>query len=292
MLSLLLPLSSFSLFLFFISSSIPTCLSEDDEAYTKCAPLQFPCGNNNYEIRYPFGVGDDRPSYCSYPGYNLTCTDDNLYAVALTNNFTIQNIIYSTNVLHIVDPDFTSGGCPLPSRNSTIGSFTFSYITQILRERNVSSTTFDLFPFNYTKEVLNVTLYVSCTVPLTESVMSIYYLHELPCLTRGGNYSYFTLQPPTVSEGLAICGSPVIIPLLKSAADRLLGDGGANFGAVLESGFDVQWMVGTSWCEGCENSGGRCGYNESNPLEATCFCRDGKQVATCPSSKSLLFSLL
>ncbi|RWR72234.1 LEAF RUST 10 DISEASE-RESISTANCE LOCUS RECEPTOR-LIKE PROTEIN KINASE-like protein 2.1 isoform X2 [Cinnamomum micranthum f. kanehirae] len=277
----MLPLPSFLFFVFFfIFSSIPTCLSEDDEAYTKCAPLQFRCGNNSYEIRYPFGVDvHDRPSYCSYPGYNLTCTDDNLYAEALTNNFIIQNISYSTNVLHVVDADFTSGGCPMPSRNSTIDSFTFSYINRVLRQTNVSNSTIDLFPFNYTNEVLNVTLYVSCTGPLTDLVISSYDLHELPCLTRDGNYTYFTLQPPTVSEGLAICSSPVIIPLLKSAANRLVGDGGANFGAVLESGFDVQWMVGTKWCAECVSSGGRCGFDESNPMEATCFCRDGKKIS-------------
>ncbi|RWR72235.1 LEAF RUST 10 DISEASE-RESISTANCE LOCUS RECEPTOR-LIKE PROTEIN KINASE-like protein 2.1 [Cinnamomum micranthum f. kanehirae] len=283
----MLPLPSFLFFVFFfIFSSIPTCLSEDDEAYTKCAPLQFPCGNNSYEIRYPFRVDvPDRPSYCSYPGYNLTCTKDgNLYADALSDNFIIQNITYSTNVLHVVDADFTSGGCPLPSRNSTIDSFTFSYINRVLRQKNVSNPAIDLFPFNYTNEVLNVTLYVSCTGPLTDLVISSYFLHELPCLTRGGNYAYFTLQPPTVSEGLAICSGPVIIPLLKSAANRLLGDGGANFGAVLESGFDVQWMVATKWCAECVSSGGRCGYDESNPIESTCFCRDGNQNAKCPSS--------
>lgn len=154
------------------------------------------------------------------------------------------------------------------------------------------SSTVYVLPFNYTNEVLNVTLYINCTVPLADWEISSHDLHRLPCLTSTSNYAYFALQPPIVYEGLEKCSGTVIIPLLKSAANRLLGDGAENFGAVLESGFDVQWMVGTSWCEGCENSGGRCGYNESNPLEATCFCRDGKQVATCPSSKSLLFSLL
>ncbi|KAJ8642928.1 hypothetical protein MRB53_004676 [Persea americana] len=297
MLSLLLPPSSLSLFLsfFLIFSSIPTCLSEDDEAFTKCAPLPFRCGNNSYDIRYPFGVDDpNRPNYCSYPGHNLTCTDDgDLFANALSDNFIIQDINYSANVLHVVDADLTSGGCPLPSRNSTIGSFIFSYMNQVLKETGAPSSTIDLFPFNYTNEVMNVTLYVSCTAPLTEMVISSYYLHQLPCLTNGaGNYAYFTLQQLIVFERLAICSGPVIIPLLKSAADKLWQDGGANFGDALERGFDVQWMVGTEWCAECESSGGRCGYNESNPIEATCFCRDGKQIARCPSSKSLLFSIL
>ena len=57
-------------------------------------------------------------------------------------------------------------------------------------------------------------------------------------------------------EGLAICSGPVIIPLLRSAANRLLGDGGENFGDVLESEFDVEWMVGTKWRAECVSSGG------------------------------------
>ncbi|XXG45374.1 hypothetical protein AAC387_Pa02g0474 [Persea americana] len=177
---------------------------------------------------------------------------------ALSDNFTIKNINYSTNVLHVVDADFTSGGCPLPSSNSTIGSFTFICINQT----DVPSSTIDLFPFNYTNEVLNVTLFVNCTVPLAGL------------------------------EGLAICSGPVIIPLLRSAANRLLGDGGENFGDVLDNGFDVEWMVGTRWCAECVRSGGLCGYDESNPIQFTCFCRDGKQSSTCSSAYSAVGALL
>ncbi|KAJ8642917.1 hypothetical protein MRB53_004665 [Persea americana] len=156
----------------------------------------------------------------------------------LSDDFTIKNINYSTNVLHVVDADFTSGGCPLPLSNSTSGSFTFSYINQT----DVPSSTIDLFPFNYTNEVLNVTLFVNCAVPLVG--------------LGAGNYAYVTLQQLIVLEGLAICSGPVIIPLLRSAANRLLGDGGENFGDVLESGFDVEWMVGTKWRAECVSSGG------------------------------------
>lgn len=49
-----------------------------------------------------------------------------------------------------------------------------------------------------------------------------------------------------------------------------------SYGDVLKMGFLLNWN--TDHCDGCEISGGRCGF-ENN--EFVCFCLDGPHQRTC-----------
>ncbi|KAJ6370423.1 hypothetical protein OIU76_028658 [Salix suchowensis] len=35
------------------------------------------CGNDGPDIRFPFRIKDEQPDHCGYPGFDLSCSDDN-----------------------------------------------------------------------------------------------------------------------------------------------------------------------------------------------------------------------
>ncbi|XP_077244671.1 LEAF RUST 10 DISEASE-RESISTANCE LOCUS RECEPTOR-LIKE PROTEIN KINASE-like 1.2 isoform X8 [Tasmannia lanceolata] len=249
------PLTSRLLFFPLLFFMPQTLLSQDDERYTECAPTQFNCGVL-YQISYPFWV-DGRSVNCSYPAYNLTCDVDTLVTKIGSETYEVNGIDYENQVLTIVARDLIGKSCPLPSDNTTL----------------------DFSLFQYSPGSLNVTLYYNCSSTIQNGNPEGF--RSVTCFSSNGNYAYYTISivPLEIANLFRNCRLSVI-PMLSTAVDRIVEDSGSLVD-VLAEGFNVTWNAGDLWCNECVGSGGRCGYDPTDPNAIPCFCKDGPHLGWC-----------
>ncbi|KAL6007570.1 hypothetical protein ACLOJK_033068 [Asimina triloba] len=250
--NLLLPslLSFFCLFLAFYA--LPSSCQDDFYLYTECAPFSYRCGTETYDIRYPFLVVE-RSQSCGFPGYRFECTENTLTTNISSVLYNVKSIDYQSNILTVSRRDFTGQTCP------------------------VESTMTESMYYNVSSEVQNLTLYYGCP---RVAISSGFY--QLPCFNESDLFAYFTFETGlgVPAAGFVDCETSVM-QILASEEDRLKEEPSA-FAQVLEQGFNVMWIMGAQWCKQCVDSGGRCGYVETQYAEPTCFCRDDIHVTPCP----------
>eukprot|EP00268_Persea_americana_P055830 TRINITY_DN6525_c0_g1_i5.p1 TRINITY_DN6525_c0_g1~~TRINITY_DN6525_c0_g1_i5.p1 ORF type:complete len:663 (+),score=67.83 TRINITY_DN6525_c0_g1_i5:145-2133(+) len=243
-----------SLFLI-IFLTISLSQGDSNEEYQMCAPSKFDCGSFT-NITYPFWV-KDRPLNCSYPGFNLTCNDNSTEIKIGSKTYQVKAIDYVNQVVTIVDTDVIGENCPPPA----------------------SSSTLDFSLFAYTTNDYNLTIY-NCPHGGQDP-----YLHVLPCLSNGSNYSYYKVdQGPSLMKPdpymFGTCTVSVFTILDSSAAN--LGENLTNFGGAMKEGFNVSWVVDSGKCRDCVISGGNCGHNANQPDQPVCYCSGEVYQGTCP----------
>ncbi|XP_021302680.1 LEAF RUST 10 DISEASE-RESISTANCE LOCUS RECEPTOR-LIKE PROTEIN KINASE-like 1.2 isoform X2 [Sorghum bicolor] len=246
-------------------TSLPQCEPQPDDRYSSCTPTPYSCGSVQFDVGYPLSVdgGADRPDYCSFPGYRLSCTSTNGSSkLLITMNppaggawtFQVTGVDYENRLLTLVDQGLAQQTCLQPYRNTTIDGALFAYTDR------------DQF----------LTVYVNCSggggsLPLVVDVLS--------CLSGGTSY-YSTDNGTVAPDLLGTCSSTLVVPYNSSMAAAA---GSSGLGNAVRGGFAARWTAGAGWCRDCENSGGRCGYNSTSPTDHTCYCSDGTVIGACSS---------
>ncbi|XP_049351528.1 putative RING-H2 finger protein ATL21A [Solanum verrucosum] len=70
-------------------------------------PLDSICGNNRFDIRFPFGLqGPQNLQHCTYPGFNLKCNHQGRGILNLpgAGDFYVRDINYLTQEIQLYDP--------------------------------------------------------------------------------------------------------------------------------------------------------------------------------------------
>ncbi|TVT96760.1 hypothetical protein EJB05_58033, partial [Eragrostis curvula] len=225
--------------------------------YSNCTPTPYQCGSLKFDIGYPFAVnGVDRPDYCSFPGFRLSCTDGMLLINMKSGPFEVTSVDYDNHLLTVIDRSLVEQTCLQPYHNTTIDDAMFMYTDR------------DLF----------LTVYINCSAKSS----SLPFAYDLFSCLSGGR-SYYRLDNGLVApDVLGSCSSTLVLPYNSTMAGSLAA-GNSSLGDAIKGGFAVQWKEGVGWCGDCKNSGGTCGQNISYPGDHTCFCPDGPSIGSCSS---------
>ena len=89
------------------------------------------CGDGGPTIRFPFWLKDQQPEHCGFPGFELSCTEDNQTMLELPHSVKlyVKDIHYIDQQIGLYDPD----GCIDPRQ---------------LRIPDLTSSPFDFFGMN------------------------------------------------------------------------------------------------------------------------------------------------
>ncbi|KAL3375294.1 hypothetical protein AABB24_006668 [Solanum stoloniferum] len=232
-----------SLFFSFVRSSA----NNDTSSYAFCPKST--C--NGVEISYPFWRLDNynasAPQYCGYPGFGINCSKNQpLPIIYLPGDaFYVKSIDYKSYSLALVDADVFNETCPRARHNLTL----------------------EKLPFKFSDSALELTFYFDCTEPLPDSLPA-------ECLKSSGNRTYFYVgeTEPDDLNWFGICEEKVVATV-KERRRFQNNDWIRGFGAAMGEGFVLDWWS-ASECGQCEESDGRCGYNNSTH-NLLCYCRDG-----------------
>ncbi|KAK1324848.1 hypothetical protein QJS10_CPA01g01490 [Acorus calamus] len=256
---------SFSILL--LSFFIPPCLSQTNHQYERCSPIPFNCGKFSFNVTYPFSI-DGSQSGCSYPGLHLACTSDNFTQLWISNtSYQVMNIDYQKQILTIADLTYTNKDCPLPPGNTSL----------------------DVSLFEYTGDDRNVSFYYCSNI---DEFYSMPYggndfIHRFSCYpnTGLGDYYYTIYELPLLQQANFTCSVFFRVPVYASFVNDLTNTteekGLVTLKEALSVGFDVAWIPGKGWCNGCVQSGGRCGYDLRKPNDPLCYCPNHSYPTSC-----------
>ena len=181
-------------------------------------------------------MGGDRPDYCGFPEFKLTCRD-NEYPIISSEEleFHVLNIDQSHYIMTIARLDLLNSPCPSTPK--------------------FVNTTLDFNNFDYQPTDQNLTLFYDCP----SEVSGLDGAKNFSCgLDNTANY--FVNESFTgIDELFEKCHRHIRVPVLGSTA---LINESLGLQKVLNQGFDVDYH--NSWaitCLGCEASGGTCGFN-------------------------------
>ncbi|KAK1327019.1 hypothetical protein QJS10_CPA01g01500 [Acorus calamus] len=155
---------------------------------------------------------------------------------------------------------------------------------------------FDSSLFNYTGNDFIVSFF-HCTGQDVGDHPVFY--HVPPCNQTNHYYTMFLID--TISESYALryvygfhtfnCSFEYQFPVHASYVNDLT-DNATEYNRVvtlkeaLQEGFDLAWIPGKGWCNGCVRSGGRCGYDERKPNDTLCLCPNNSYATSCPLIKA------
>ena len=242
-----------SLFISILSHAFPKYVCGIDFRYATCNS-SVECGRLG-KIHYPFWVNGSQPWYCGHPWFGLFCHKDEATMWILSEFFHVIDMDSSTQTLKIArihEPSTGSISCPYFNRNMD-----------------------QIASFSYTSDVEIISVLHDC--PLIKGLSS----YKYPCavVNNKQSHSYFVANTSLASRYRSRCGYSVLLPVLASAAEGL-AKGSLDVGLALSKGFEVKWTANETQCEGCMESGGRCGY-DWNLNTPSCFCRDRPYPESC-----------
>ncbi|XP_055825780.1 LEAF RUST 10 DISEASE-RESISTANCE LOCUS RECEPTOR-LIKE PROTEIN KINASE-like 1.2 isoform X2 [Solanum dulcamara] len=253
--------SSFFFFYFFVSlffSFARSSANNDTSSYANCPNST--C--NGVDISYPFWRLDSYnasvPQYCGYPGFGINCSKDQPHPIINLpgDAYYVKNIDYKSYSLTLVDKDVFEVQCPRARHNLTL----------------------EKLPLKNSVSDLELTFYFNCTKPLANSLPA-------ECLKSNGNMSYFYVggNQPAGLDWFGICEEKVVATVTEKRSFRN-DDWIKGFGEAMGEGFVLDWRTALE-CGQCEESDGRCGYNNSTH-NVLCYCRDGTvKVKQCKGNK-------
>ncbi|KAJ9181803.1 hypothetical protein P3X46_005857 [Hevea brasiliensis] len=215
----------------------------------------FDCGNGII-IGYPFWHQNQQLEHCGYPGFNLSCNDQNpMLRLSDDYLYPIKDINYSNKSLTLFAyPSLNSAPCP-----------------KITHDIALNTTPHPLFNSLGNKVVhffYNCTLYPPS-------------LPHIRCLEYGAKRS-FVFKEGAIPEfdWDRYCASIVALPVIDEAVDH--GDLVKGLGKVLQKGFKLTWnQAADEVCQSCEASGGFCSYRKGQPKNFFCICSNGRQSFNC-----------
>ena len=247
-----LSLSSLITLFFFLTILTPSYCTAV-ERFVECS-IPFDCGRIK-NISYPF-LGGDRPDYCGFPEFKLTCRDNEYPIISFEElEFRVLNINQSHYIMTIARSDLWNIPCLPPLK--------------------FVDTTLDFNNFDYQPTDQNLTLFYGCRSGVSGLDGANYFLCGL------NNTAIYFVNESFTHELFGKCDGHIRVPVLGTA----LKNESLGLQNVLNQGFDVDYH--NSWaitCLGCEASGGTCGFNSSShPF--VCLCRDGDRQPLFCSSK-------
>ncbi|KAI5684307.1 hypothetical protein M9H77_05535 [Catharanthus roseus] len=249
--SLVLLITSFTLI------RLPNSLCQLDPQFLNCSQ-PFRCGDLDFYY-YPFW-GGGRPSYCGYPGFELSCLNNVTFLVFESLRYRVLEANYVSTVLIVARDDLWDNLCPKIIRNTTIANSTIFYYDGS----------------RYPKVILSY----GCTIPDPPERYSRPF-NQFDC--EQGNSStttpcFYSIDKIEFDPTAFRCNRSISVPIDKSRADHL-GNSKALQEA-LRQGFYLEWNADNSLCRECHRSGGQCGYN-STTNSFVCFCSDRPYDVAC-----------
>ncbi|GJM93515.1 hypothetical protein PR202_ga10077 [Eleusine coracana subsp. coracana] len=250
-----------------------------------------PCGN--VTIKYPFYWYKsgfplvNNSSYCGYPGLGIQCEDgeDGQSAVLQLGNqkYNVLNISYTDLTVSVVDHlvSVKDESCPSISHNVTL------LLNSWLSYPN---DTVDYLHF-----FLNCFYMVDAFESLLKSVLASVLL-ALPLILSNCHVAFLRCDgAATGTEAYEHeCEEVVVAPVLgvhkvgmMDAPDGIPPSTNGTFGpaGVVEAGFELMYHAHSEQCDGCESSGGWCGYQRNGSADGvltfTCFCDGGPTSGRC-----------
>ncbi|CAI9276047.1 unnamed protein product [Lactuca saligna] len=217
--------------------------------YEDCAPQH--CGND-INISYPFFVGGLQRSYCGYPGFELQCNFNGLPSVLNISgtNYSVNDINFQQKSMRLVHAPTST--CPLDIRNITLDS---------------DSQLVGVFPAGLTSELIFLTE-CSKEVPNNMTEFRIGSCDPDVMLVMLGDDEHLEMAKE-------LCTNVVVAPV-EVPGDQVVV--GGNYTEVMKRGFTMSWSA--PGCNQCEQSGGRCGWIDS---QFRCLCPSSIDVKdTCP----------
>lgn len=122
-------------------------------------------------------------------------------------------------------------------------------------------------PFNFWGQNVNLSFHFNCTgVPD--------FAREIPCLSTSTNKSCvndLNYEPENFSWTVYSCDDEVVTTVFDVFSSTMALE--TEFSRALRQGFELKWGRMED-CQKCEESGGRCGHNNST-TELMCFCSGG-----------------
>ncbi|GKU97617.1 hypothetical protein SLEP1_g10744 [Rubroshorea leprosula] len=218
--------------------------SSTPELYYRSCSNQFRCGK--IVADFPFWGGEQRPSYCGYPGLKLQCENDTAFIKIDGVRYRVLAIDppYNHNKMRIAREDYEGGLCP----------------------RNIQNTTLDTTLFVISLGYIPLTLLYGCP-----SFFPFDLLANFSC--NNVFHSSIGLIVPGVT-GPLVCSASVTVLVHISAST------GKEIEQALKYGFEVELKVDDKACQKCLDSKGKCGIDNN---QTVCYCLGSStSLAECP----------
>ncbi|KAK1416123.1 hypothetical protein QVD17_31911 [Tagetes erecta] len=247
----------FSLFIFLFNHSL--CL---DPKYEACVPKD--CGDG-HNITYPFYINGLQEPECGYPGFGLYCNNSSPILRLSNTNFIVKEIDYKKRHFRVQNSKILSnrtGFCPSMIKNITLDPNRF----KVDEEKTTKMLSYSNCRHNMSLDLERYRV-GSCDNKSVEYVV----------LENDVNLKKLTDD----------CGGggkvvEMFVDLGGGGGRSVVVDGG-NYTEVVERGFEMEWRAAE--CDGCQQSGGRCGFN-TTAFQFRCFCPDRPHRVSCKSAKT------
>ncbi|GJM93516.1 hypothetical protein PR202_ga10078 [Eleusine coracana subsp. coracana] len=228
-------------------------------------------------ISYPFWLNSSGYDNCGYPGLGLACENNtSLILFIQFHRYRVTGIDYIKHTVAVSDTDAGDeeygAGCPRLHWNLTI-DYTSSWL--------------QLAPSDS-----NITILYNCK----KNISSSYAVELSACQGRYDNKWSYVLRDGAATGTEAYeheCEEVVVAPVLgvhkvgmMDAPDGIPPSTNGTFGpaGVVEAGFELMYHAHSEQCDGCESSGGWCGYQRNGSADGvltfTCFCDGGPNLRT------------
>ncbi|XP_021862646.1 LEAF RUST 10 DISEASE-RESISTANCEUS RECEPTOR-LIKE PROTEIN KINASE-like 1.3 isoform X3 [Spinacia oleracea] len=252
--------SLFHILMIFPLIRLHNFINANEVKYEECKrPIE--CGNIN--LTYPFYDDQNRPAYCGYPGFKISCSNKrNMPEISLTTSspekYYLLHMTLDSHTVSVAREDYWDGFCP--------GTF--------------SDTSLNFSLFKYTPADENVTLYYECSAEYPAS------RNQFSCTNINSGMGYFmtkVLESYLGSIPPGLCRSNISVPVYQSSVASIADI--SSLRAAFQSGFELEWIADNNLCDDCRASGGECGYN-SGLSRFTCYCTDDIHDFRCDGNSS------
>lgn len=202
------------------------------------------CSDKGPNITYPFYRSGN--NLCGYPGFEIECQTNGTTSFG---GYVVQNISYGNSLLHVMNKDAIDRFCigHEPKRASSIFGNVF------LQRRTDDSLCF----------------FYNCTNSSPDPPKSVKSCYS--------NSTFVALVQPNYTDATKTlqCKWFEVLPVDLREGDRNKRAEELDYRRLLEDGITLDWakLLTASSCNGCQQSGGRCG----RPVvgDFVCFCPDG-----------------
>ncbi|KAH6771485.1 hypothetical protein C2S52_016288 [Perilla frutescens var. hirtella] len=218
-----------------------------DEKYETCSQPRICGADPPLTIKYPFFIPDQERDFCGYPGFHIVCKENKAIYNTSHGEYIVRNISYEDHSFKIVNSKVLNSKC----------------IPRLI------SFALDRSPFIFDQDFVDLKLLYSCNETLSQTN---YTKLQTSCEANKSLQSYAALDPKREinCEGMP-CLHCVAAPVELEGTNRNETlDNNVDYEKLLENGFSLRWD-GIS-CNECEQSGGFCGFDDSNGT--MCFCSD------------------
>lgn len=206
------------------------------DPYTRCG-APFNCGEIT-GIGFPFW-GGGRAAECGRAALKLDCENGTTATIQINGvKYRVLELNREARILRIARDDLLRSLCP-----------------PIL-----ANTTLDPPLFAYASSYVNLTFLYGC--PAVDFPVP----YQFDCAVKGveGRIGYVEFG----SQLSGMCGASVVVPASYASFFNF-----KDLVALIGEGFEVQFAADGGECDGCEITGGRCGYDGAGENFA-CFCSD------------------